>query len=778
MKELDCGKRWIRLGVAVLASWVFASGTATADAPLVLVEDGRSDYVICLPDEATPVERTAAAELQEHLAKVTGATLPIRSEKEIGKDEKLIVVGRAHRLQQIAPDLDLQQLGYDGIVVKTCGSNLILAGHATRGTLYAVYTFLEDVVGCRWWTATESFLPEKRTLTIPPQDLVYAPKLQSREAFYRDAFDPVFAARSKLNGHHHRISADYGGHRPFCGFVHTFYPLLPPEKYFDVHPEWYSEINGQRTTEHAQLCLTNDAMRRELTNNALARLRKQPDAQFISISQNDWYGRCQCENCRRVEELESSPAGPLLRLVNAVAEDLEKEFPDVLVETLAYQYTRQPPSQTRPRENVVIRLCSIECSFVQPLGSGPQNEPFRNDIEGWSKIAERLYVWDYVTNFSNYILPHPNMRVLGPNLRFFVDHHVIGLFEQGDAGSSVGDFVRLRAWLLSHLMWNPDLDERELIREFLQGYYGPAAPHLTEYLELMHDAAERSGVYLRCFMNDTSAWLTLEDLNAATRCFARAAQAVANDPVLARRVRRERMALDHVWLNRYHAMRRTARLRQLPFEGPADPVAACEEFIRLAQEFDARKHREHGTFQEYEADLRSRFRPAGPPPEICRDLAPDAWFDVPAHQLGRSKPGEWTFPVEDPQAADGHAIRMPGDHFEWAVQYRFSDDMRYGNPWRCYVVARSEVSVDEGLAMTMGIYDSRNKKGVAHRQVDVHESAGDKYRVFDLGTHRLDGEMYLWVAPPRRPGEVASVFIDRVFFVREIEDTNANSRQE
>ncbi len=202
----------------------------------------------------------------------------------------------------------------------------------------------------------------------------------------------------------------------------------------------------------------------------------------------------------------------------------------------------------------MIRLCSIECSFVQTLADGPQNREFREDIEGWSRIAPRLFVWDYVTNFSSYILPHPNLRVLGPNIRFFVDNHVIGLFEQGDAGSSIGHFVRLRAWLLARLMWQPERDEQALIDEFLEGYYGAAAPHLRASLERIHDAAEASGVYLRCFMDDTSAWLPLEDLNAASEAFAQAADAVADDPVLARRVRRERMPLDHVWLNRYHAL--------------------------------------------------------------------------------------------------------------------------------------------------------------------------------------------------------------------------------
>lgn len=751
----------------VLMLWIVVAGAAGNDTTLVLVDQGKSDYVICLPSEPTPVQRTAAAELQEHLALVTGATLPIRRENQIDDQQKSIIVGDAARLDKIAPELNLQQLGYDGIVIRTCGPHLVLAGHATRGALYAVYTFLEDVVGCRWWTSTESYIPKRTTLRIEPLDRVHEPRLQSRAAFYRDAFDPVFAARRKLNGHHHRIPAEYGGHRPFCGFVHTFYPLLPPEKYFDRHPEWYSEIDGRRTHHHAQLCLTNDAMRRELTANALARLRNQPDAQFLSISQNDWYGRCECENCLRVEQSEDSPAGPLLRFVNAVAEDVEKEFPDVLVETLAYQYTRQPPKLTRPRDNVVIRLCSIECSFVQPLADGAQNEAFRNDILGWSRTADRLFVWDYVTNFSSYILPHPNLRVLGPNIRFFVDHHVIGLFEQGDAHSSVGDFVRLRAWLISQLMWNPDLDERLLIREFMQGYYGPAAPHLIEYLAIIHDAAERSGTYLRCFMEDTSGWLALEDLNAAMACFDRAAAAVADNPELAKRVRRERLPLDHVWLNRYDALQRTARIRRLSFAGPEDPMAACEEFIRLANEFDVRQHREHGRFQDYEANLRSRFRPPGPPPERCRDLDADQWFDVPAHQIHLARPGEWTFVVQDPLAADGNAVRMPGDHRQWAAQVRFSEDLRVGNPWRCYVVARYEGSVDEGVAMTMGIYDSRDGRSVTHHQVDVDSAIAGRYQVFDLGTHDLRGQMYLWVAPPERLGQIDSVLIDRIFFVRQ-----------
>ncbi len=740
---------------------------AIAEDGVFVAQDGVSEYVICVPAGATHVEQTAAKELQDHLQKVTGAKLEIRPEAKVGAEAKQIVVGQSERMESLVPQVDVGKLGHDGVVIKTIGQNIVLVGCPPRGTLYAVYTFLEDVVGCRWWTSTEPLIPQKPTLKIPKLDIEYAPKLESREAFYRDAFNAVFAARLKLNGHHHRIPPEYGGHSWFSGFVHTFFPLIPPGKYFAEHPDWYSEINGKRVAERSQLCLTNEEMRQELVRNALARLQKDPQARFISISQNDWHGRCQCERCLAVEKEEGSPSGPLLRFVNAVAEDIEKDFPDVMIETLAYQYTRTPPLKVKPRHNVVIRLCSIECSFVQPLADGEQNDKFRSDIEGWSSIAPHLFVWNYVTNFSNYILPHANMRVLAPNLRFFVDNHVIGLFEQGDSTCSIGDFVRLRAWLLAHLMWNPDLNEDALKQEFMEGYYGAAAPHLTAYLDLVHDAAERSGVYLRCFMNDTAGWLTLDDLNQAMRLFEKAAQAVADDPVLSDRVRRERMPLDHVWLKRYYALKLSARLKGSEFLGPKDPAAACEEFIRLANQFDAGSYRERHQFKEYEEMLRRRFRPSGPPPAECQGLAEDDWIDFQDNQFGLSRRNEWSDFTDDSNASDGKAARMPGDHYEWAVQCRLTDDIRRGNPWHCYVVARCEAKATGGTAMTMGIYDSHAKKSMSHRRISVEESAGETYNVFDLGSHEFDGGKYIWIAPPKRPGEVTAVYVDRIFLIRE-----------
>lgn len=589
---------------------------AHALAAPALARDGRTSYVIALADDAIPAEVTAARELAEYLRHMTGATFAVRPEAQVLATAPQILVGAGTRVKQLVPAQDWAALGADGIVLKTVGRQLVLAGGRPRGTLYAVYQFLEEHAGVRWWTPTESAVSHTPTMQLPILDVAYTPPFRYREHYTTSVQrDPLFATRLRENGHHQNQGEEFGGHYSIIGFVHTFDQLLPPAKYFKEHPEWYSDAdNGGRpsTTQSrepapqtAQLCLGNEAARRELTRVALEWVRKNPGAGMISISQNDNRNRCTSDADLALEALEGSPAGPLLHFVNAVAADIEKEFPDFLVETLAYTYTRKPPRQVRPRRNVMVRLCSIEADFSRPLDS-EVNRDFLADLDGWKALTPRLFVWDYITNFANEIWPHPNLRVLGPNLRLFAASNVIGVFAQGDADTNgVGDFVQLRAWLVAHLMWNPQQDEKRLTAEFLRGYYGAAAPHLQAYLDLINDAFLRSGQRLSTFQNNHS-YLTLDVMNEATRHFRDAAQAVAGDPVLARRVRRERLPLDHIWVVRHHIYQRAAQAAGTRFEGPEDAVAAAAEFVRTAEEFGVENYREGGTFASYKTQLLQR----------------------------------------------------------------------------------------------------------------------------------------------------------------------------
>lgn len=573
------------------ASLLFTTCSVTEN--LTLSDGGITKYVIVLPDSPTLVEMTAAKELKEHLDHITGADFFIVSETEAGTSQPMLVVGNSELAKTLLPTVDADKLPYDGIVIESVEDHIVMLGHPVRGTLYAVNTFLEDAIGVRWWTATETYIPKVKKLKVPKLHINYAPHLIYREAFYKDALsDTRFAARMKCNGDFSKIEPEYGEYHKFQYFVHSFYPILPPKIYFEKHPEWYSLVEGKRVNQWAQLCLTNEEMRKEFIKNALDTLRIHPDMDFISISQNDCHGACQCDNCQSIVKTEGSESGPLIRFVNAVAEEIEKEFPEIWVETLAYQYTRKAPSTVKPRKNVVIRLCTIECSFSQPLGEGDHNKSLREDIESWSEIADNLFVWNYVTNFTSYMLPHPNIHTLAPDIRFFIKNKTIGLFEQGDVYCNAGDFVRMRNWVISHLMWNPDLDENALIDEFLVGYYGEkAAPYLRQYWDLMTQRVKDSAVYLRCYMEHTADWLTVPVYAEAASLMKQALDAT-EDENLRKRLRREEIPMKFVLLLENERFKTYEKENGSSPVILPDPEKGLTEFMSLLEEFNVTMIRE------------------------------------------------------------------------------------------------------------------------------------------------------------------------------------------
>jgi hypothetical protein len=573
------GKTGLLFAVIVL----FCLCAAVRVDALTIAEDGVAKAVIIVAPDSSEPERHAAEELAEFLKQITGAKFEILNKDAPGKSR--ILVGFKASNLPVTNSFEGGP-GYDeifyGIAIRTVGKDLLLGGGHPRGTLYAVYTFLEDHVGCRWWSSKVSTIPKKPTLKVDKLHVLYRPPLEYRESFWFDAFDGDWAVRNKCNGHAARLDEKRGGKHIYQGFVHTFFPLIPPAKYFKDHPEWFSEIDGKRKHERAQLCLTNEEMRKELVKNLKARLRSNPAATIASVSQNDWHGYCQCSKCAAIDKEEGSPSGSLLRFVNAVAADIEEEFPNVAISTLAYQYTRKPPKHVKPRHNVIVRLCSIECSFSKPLAD-ERNQKFRDDIVGWSKVCNRLYIWDYTTNFRNYVMPHPNLRVLGPNVKFFVEHNVKGIFEQGAYQSYGSEMAELRAWVLAKLLWNPKLDGEKLIDEFIEGYYGSAGPHIKAYLNVTHDAVEASGDWLGCFSEHTAKFLSFDTLCKGWGHLKAAEEAVKDNPELHFRVQVAQLPVMYVFMMRWDELRKKAQETSTDWPMNDTIKETYERFLEVAK---------------------------------------------------------------------------------------------------------------------------------------------------------------------------------------------------
>jgi hypothetical protein len=461
-----------------------------AGAPLILAEGGQSEYRIVIGANASPSEKHAADELQMFLEQISGARLPIITDDQpMGPKE--IMVGMSEHVQHVAGELPFEASLPEGFVIRTAGPHLLIAGGRLRGTMYGVYTFLQDHLGCRWFTSKVSRIPKMERIEIGPIEDAQAPALEYREPFSADAFDGDWAARNRMNSRAARLEEKHGGKITYFPFVHSFEALIPPGKYFEAHPEWFSEVDGKRTADHSQLCLTNETMTQEAIKTVRQWIQDHPGVSIISVSQNDWGNYCTCEKCRALDEREGSHAASLIAFVNKIADAIKDEYPDVAIDTLAYQYTRKPPRTIKPRPNVIVRLCSIECCFSHPLSSDdyPQNVSFRDDLEGWHRLTDRLYIWDYVCDFAHYIMPWPNLRVLAPNIRFFVNNGVKGIFEEGCYNTEGGDMAELKAYLMAKCLWNPDCDADRAIDEFLDAYYGRAAGPIRA--DALFDQAER-----------------------------------------------------------------------------------------------------------------------------------------------------------------------------------------------------------------------------------------------------------------------------------------------
>jgi len=277
-------------------------------------------------------------------------------------------------------------------------------------------------------------------------------------------------------------------------------------------------------------------------------LKEHPEATIIDVSQNDTGSWCQCPKCKAFDEAEGSPSASIIRFVNTIAESLEHDYPNVRVETLAYQYSRKPPRNLRPRKNVIIRLCSIECCFSHLLEScgSDDSRSFCEDIEYWRQAAPTLYVWDYTTNFTHYLMPFPNTEVLQPNIKFFIKHGVKGLFKQGNySPGGNGEMAPLRAYILAKLLWNPDVDVQKITGEFLNDYYGKAGSIIKTYIEMLHRKVKEKGVHVHIFGPPTLPYLDDEFLEEAEKLFDKAEE-VADDEEIRFRVQVARLPIWYV----------------------------------------------------------------------------------------------------------------------------------------------------------------------------------------------------------------------------------------
>ena len=733
----------MKLEIRIVVAAVIALATIGGEAFTLAERGGKSKCTVVLPGDAGECMRYAADELTNFTARLTGAKVAIA-------DGVPSASARTVRLS-----VSRSGLAPEAFRISQTGNSVAIEGGNESGVLYGVYELLEKFGGCRWYSSWCEKVPRLDRFEIPDgyRD-EQKPAFKLREPEWFDVMkNNAFAARCRVNGPTALLPAKFGG-MPYrfgggLGGCHTFHLILPPEKYFKDHPEYFSEVNGRRTSARTQLCLTNPDVLRIVTSNVLDRIRRHPRTRFYGVSQMDWMNYCACAKCKEIDDYEESHSGTVIRFVNAVAEAVEREFPDVIVETLAYQYSRKPPKHVKPRHNVMPCLCSIECDFSHPMSVSQyrENVRFREDMSGWAKICKQLYVWDYTTNFKHFPMPFPNVLALQDNIRFFRDSKVDFLFEQGAWQGYHGDFAELKTWLISKWMWNPDLPQEGLLDDFFNGYYGKGAPWVRTYFDALHsfhrDTARRP---LGCFEPVQTTVIPRGFLGRALELWRRAEVAVADEPETIRRnvrngaysvlyalaMRKEglldvREGSEKTWNDRLQLMKRTVgawlkldkALGGVRLEEGLSASERCKEVARAFVEGN-------GSFDMLDGGL----------------VVQDSMLDFLTGFIGDY--------VDDQAASDGRAFRLNPSHYNWCG-YFYVDQLTCDPGGRCRAKVRLRLDKKpnaKGEAFWAGVYNPARRFSACEVSCEV-DDIRDGYQWYDIGVFEPSESEFVWIGPGR-----------------------------
>ena len=570
----------------LVATASFAAVATSAQVRLVQNHQPQSRLIVTTSEAA---DSTAAVLLQDFVRRSTQATLPIVSHREVHKLKKndVLIGNGLSNAAYVTP-----QLREDGYLLSTDDGHLRIVSGGDGGSVYGVAELLERYLGVYYWTAGEYSLQQLADVTIPRIRQVDNPAFMHRQTLFYGLTDPLYKLFSRYEWVDELFAGNY--------WVHTFNRLLPAEQYAAAHPEYYAFYDGARQARHgSQWCMTNPEVLEIVAQRIDSIFKAHPDRHMISVSQNDGnFAWCVCDSCRALAEREGSLSGPYIHFMNQLAD----RFPDKEISTLSYQFSRYPPKHVKPRPNVNIFLCNIECTREVPFFENETGRDFQQALQGWNEISDNIFVWDYGINFDNYIAPFPNFHILRDNIQMCRDNDVKRYFLQCSPIKGT-DFAEMRAWVASKLMWNPEADTDSLMQVFLKGYYGEgAAPYLYHYHKLMEGSLLASQYPLRIYDTPAShknGMLNPRLMRRYTTLFDQAEAAVAADSVCLARVQRARLPLLYAELE---------ILRDNPPVEGVDVAGKLQHFDEACRRFDVKTLNEKGNLvAEYVQQYKDRF---------------------------------------------------------------------------------------------------------------------------------------------------------------------------
>lgn len=701
--------------------------------------------MIVTADIASKATAAASDELARVLSQVIGARFKTVSESKSSLSQRQILVGRSPRVEAILKDQDWGVLGYEGVLIKTIGNKLIITGATDRGTSNAVGLFLERVIGCRWWTDSENTIPQKPDIILPNLDYVYCPQFVYRGISSNTAVGS-FAMKLRLNGRMQNIPQEMGSHigilmgRPAPGVCSND-----------------GKIYGWMIDDIDKL-LRLDA----ITANRPTRSRR---ANLVYLNTVDSQKPCQCAWCKELGKKYSKASAGYIQFANRIAHYIGNQYPGIMLIVPVRRAMEDAPMNITVPDNVILSMDLDGCDMSKPLGDpdgSDWNKRFEKTMDSWQKLFPQTWIQTRLVPSGGLPLPCPNLLSLPITLRYLAMNKVTGVtLDMGQAQTPV-DFKELRLWLASEMLWDPQADEMKLLKQFTDGFYGPAGKFILSYIVLVNGMAGKSTVYVSSSNTDFS-FMDITAMNRAQTLMDAALKAVSNDALLLQRIRREKLFLDALWLLRYKELHDEAAVLQIPFAGPEVPGAASELFRQTAS----------ATGLELQEGLVETLNliacpPSASPPRLEGDLVDrqETWFAL--------RSPDSAIIADDPKASDGKALMIGLSGRSRLLRAPVNVLGKY----KCIVYLRIKPGLVTGKVCTISLEDTATASTKISKEITSDPSTQDEYLPIDLGVQEMNQGYEIVVNENGDAGAAESVWIDRFCLVKQEEPKNTKTKPE
>ncbi len=529
----------------------------TPSPALLLAEGGQARYAVVIPRNAQRIETKAATDLCRHLKLITGADFPIVTEDRLGPAGApapaggTISVGRTELLARSAARWKGADLAAEGYALEVVGKNLYLYGGSGRGLIHGVYSLLEEDLGCRWYSTESVDTPRMERLSARFVPRKYVPVLELRDPYIHTMHDSNWSLRNKTNTPHARVPLAWGGSLRYHHMGHTYASYFPTAQYFAEHPEYYALVNGKR--QPSQLCHTNEDVIRLSIEKTCEIFRSHPEVTITAIGPNDGRGFCDCPNCKKLDDENGGRSGSYFHHLNRIAAGVKKEFPNNHLISLAYLDYAPPPTHLKVDDYIIIQLCTDSHAWKYQFCNLWESKEFPAILKAWHAVGARIFVWDYTTDYVHYLVPMANWAVVAGNTRFLIRHGATGIMYESEAN----DCDEMRGWVWAKQLWNPELDTKALLQDFVFGYYKEAAQPIWDYQRMQWDYWEKWHKVphkcgepsdnpllnnLHCSYAPDGPMFTPEFMAKMERCFA-AAEGLAQSDTIRERLKRAKLPL-------------------------------------------------------------------------------------------------------------------------------------------------------------------------------------------------------------------------------------------